>query len=314
MRVESFNEVHAYATGGGEDEAKLYDSAGDDSFYASPTEGALYGDGFYNRAKSFEKVTAFANTEAGGSDVALLYDSPLNDSFKFTAGETPAYAEMVSGQAGFNNRVESFEEVYAYSSTGTDGAELYDSPGDDEFVATPTYAGLFGDGFSVHVESFGLVHAHAVSGGNDTAKLYDSPEDDTFTGSPVEASLSRTGFFSNVAHYFEAVHVYSNPEVSDYDVAELHDSFIREQGQPPVDVEVEFYGHPTESAMYGDVPDSYNDRFFNRVKYFEEVHAHATIGGGDEANLWDSDAVDLLEVEGDWARLSNASLDFLFKV
>ena len=64
---------------GGLDTANLYDSAADDLFYAygKSDEGALFGDGFYNRAKFFEVINAFSNE--GGEDNAFLNDSPSTD-------------------------------------------------------------------------------------------------------------------------------------------------------------------------------------------------------------------------------------------
>ena len=62
--------------------AKLYDSAGNDTFIATPHSAKLYGSGFYNRAVSFRYVHAYA--AAGDADVARLYDSPGDDTFVAT--------------------------------------------------------------------------------------------------------------------------------------------------------------------------------------------------------------------------------------
>ena len=73
----SFRYVHAYATAGGADVARLYDSPGDDTFISRATSAKLFGDGFYNRAVSFPRVYAYAT--GGGVDRAKLYDSAGDD-------------------------------------------------------------------------------------------------------------------------------------------------------------------------------------------------------------------------------------------
>jgi hypothetical protein len=202
-------------------------------------EGALYGDGFFNRAKFFEELHAHAN--AGGFDVT----------------------------------------------------KLYDSPGDDQFVATPTYGGLSGEGFHNWVKFFDAVHAYATAGGYDVAKLYDSPGDDSFAGKQIDGALFREGYYYNRAKYFEGVYAYAT--AGGRDTAWLYDSAGDDT----------FVATPTESALFG-------DDFYNRAKFFEEVYAEAS-DGYDEGYLYDSPSVDLLEASGNWARLSNASLDFLFQ-
>ena len=49
----------------------------------SPVQGALFGDGFFNRAKFFEEV--YANSNAGGDDRAYLNDSSGDDDFQASA-------------------------------------------------------------------------------------------------------------------------------------------------------------------------------------------------------------------------------------
>ena len=64
----------SYATVGGHDVARMYDSAGDDVFEATPTETTLYrsdgGDEYFNTAKYFEAVHGFS--PAWGYDTAML--------------------------------------------------------------------------------------------------------------------------------------------------------------------------------------------------------------------------------------------------
>ena len=128
-----FDGVHAYATAGGLDTAKLFDSPGNDTFYADPIAGALYGDGFYNRAKYFEGVHAYAT--AGGGDTAWLNDSAGDDLYVGSA-----VADALFGQ-GFYNRAKFFETVHIRTdSGGVDRAVLYDAVLDTDRAVDVTKA------------------------------------------------------------------------------------------------------------------------------------------------------------------------------
>lgn len=286
IQVEEFDRCDVFASSSGYDLAKLYDSPGDDHYYATPVEAALSGEGFYNRVKSFEEVHAYAGS--AGFDTAILFDSPGDDLYVGTADYGALFGE------GYYNRSKFFEVVTAEASTGNDIAKLYDSPGDDLFVATPTYGGLSGEGFQHHARRFDAVHAYGTAGGYDVAKLYDSPGDDLFFGNYREGALFKPGEYYNRAKWFEAVHAYGSN--GGYDRAELRDSAGDDT----------FVSSAVDGAIFG-------EGFYRRAKWFEEVNALADAGGYDEAYLNDSPEADLLEAEGNWARLSNAALDFLYE-
>lgn len=289
VQVDGFFAVHAYATAGGSDAAELHDSPGDDTFNASPDEAALFGDGFYSRAKSFENVRAIADDD--GEDLALLYDSPSND--KFTGTPTSCTLSNDILEKGFSNRADFFEDVRAYATAGgLESAILNDSPGDDTLVVMRRFARMFGDGYSVRAESFASIQANADAGGADLAKIFDSPGDDTFRGTTTRAECYGADFL-NVVNGYEYVHAYST--AGGHDVAHLLDSPEKDK----------FVSTFEDGALFG-------AGFYNRAKHFEEVYATAT-EGDDEAFLGDSDLVDLLEAEDDWARLSNEALDFLYQ-
>ena len=78
----------------------------------SPAEASLYRPGFYNRAKGFEGVHAYASN--GGIDEADLYDSKGNDTYDSTATEAALFG------TGFYNRAKYFDEVY-----GDVGSDAY---------------------------------------------------------------------------------------------------------------------------------------------------------------------------------------------
>ena len=58
--------------------ARLYDTAGDETFYGRATYSFMQGDGFLNNVEGYGEVHAYAST---GNDVALLYDGSGDDLF-----------------------------------------------------------------------------------------------------------------------------------------------------------------------------------------------------------------------------------------
>ena len=283
-----FDEVHAYASAGGNDTAELSGSAGDDTFDASPTQASLAGTEYYVRAKEFDEVEAVAG--AGGNDRATLHDSAGNDNFVGTPGTARLHG------ADFDNLARGFATVKSYADGGgSDVAKLFDSAGNDVFVGTPTAGQLTGPGFEHQTYYFDQVHAFADVGGDDLAKLFDSAGDDTFD---VDATIGQGALhgaaFYNRAKLFEEVHAYSN--VGGRDEAVLNDS-------PGDDT---FTADPNQSVLSG-------DGFYYRARQFEEVYAEAAAGGFDEGVFSDSGLIDQLVAEDEWARISNATLDFLFE-
>ena len=289
-RAWNFAEMKAEASAGGIDEAKFYDSTGDDTYTATPELSELAGPGYRAEARLFDGVHVYAT--AGGHDEAKFYDSPGNDMFV----TTPTYAALFG--TGFYNRAKYFESTNAYATAGgVDVAKLFDSPADDLFVATPTYAALsnpdyrqeYTHGYIHRANFFDGVHAYATAIGDDVdvAMLYDSPGDDTFYADPLEASLYKAGQYYNRARLFDAVHAYAT--AGGEDTALLSGSSGND----------EFHADPMQAALFrtGD--------YYRRAKFFEQVYADGRGGDDDRADLLDSPEADLLQAEGNWARLSS---------
>ncbi len=59
-RSRGFSRVDAYSTAGGNDRAYLYDSAGDNKFYASGESAWFDGTEFTNFARGFDRVSAYS--------------------------------------------------------------------------------------------------------------------------------------------------------------------------------------------------------------------------------------------------------------
>ncbi|HUT12745.1 MAG TPA: hypothetical protein VMY42_19775 [Thermoguttaceae bacterium] len=201
-RAKDFEVIHGYASPGsdgrGYDVAVMGDSAGDDTFDATPIESVMSNPKMYMRAKQFEEVTAKA-TE-GGIDRANLHDSAGNDLFV----GVPTSGQM-SGP-GYQNTARFFDSVVADSTGGVDVAKLFDSAGADEFVADPLQATLSGPGYSNQVKKFKGVHAYATAGGRDKAWLSGSLGQDTFKGDYYQGAMYDGLTFYNRAKHFEEVY------------------------------------------------------------------------------------------------------------
>ncbi len=233
ISVEHFEAIHAYGTAGGNDTAYLNDSAGNDTLYADGSvtnaagdigDIALYGSGYYNRAKFFENVTAYAT--AGGNDTATMYDGTTDDLFVSWDGGA-SLADSATTDPAFSYRAEGFDTVNAYANNGgLDAAKLYDSTGTDTFTAEATEATLSirDDGVSSEqvytAHDFESVNAYATAGGDDTAVLRDSSGDDTGYVTSVDAILTGTNFY-NRGKYFETATLTAT---SGNDVANFYDS------------------------------------------------------------------------------------------
>ncbi len=190
------------ATPGGDDVAFLYDDPnGSDTFWAWPTQAELFGDGFYNRVKSFRSVHALASGNEG--DVAALHDDPgAPDTLKAWPTEARLYG------AGYTNTATGFPAISAYGTAGDgDLAQLYDDPtAKDTLSASPQLARLYGTGYDNQAASFDRVEAYATEGGEDLAFLFDSALDDLLEARDNWARLSNAGIpFTYLAVAFQTV-------------------------------------------------------------------------------------------------------------
>ncbi len=126
-------------SGGGEDRALFYDSAGDDVFVADPLGATLTGVGYAHAANDFHRVYAYGSD---GHDVAQLDGSQGDDRFYATAADVRLYG------AGFYNYVRSFDEVHGDARSGVnDRAYLYDSAGQDIYDSTANESRFYGTSF-----------------------------------------------------------------------------------------------------------------------------------------------------------------------
>jgi hypothetical protein len=123
---------------------------------------------------------------AGGKSSLTLTGTSAADAFLLSpAGAIVDGTESVS--------ISNVASVTANGSAN-DSATLYDSPGDDTFVASPTMATLSGPGYALTASGFGSVTAISSAGGSDVASLYDGPGNDAFLASPRYGQMSGTGY------------------------------------------------------------------------------------------------------------------------
>lgn len=179
--------------GDGDDSAHLIGSWGDDHVVANYDSVTIQSDGMDRSFKGIEKRYIFGN---GGSDSATFYGSNEHADSLY-AWHDSAY--MKSGDV--INYVRDFESFTAYGDS-QDRAVLFDSAGDDQFIAGRNSASMIGDGFHNTVNGFGQVDAYS-STGSDTARFVYS-DNETFQDNGSLAAISGDGFH-RIAHGFDSV-------------------------------------------------------------------------------------------------------------
>jgi len=143
--AQNFKKITGYAGNGGNDQVAFFDTAGNDTFTASPTEARMEGPPGSNilctamgdpanTAYRWETVRAYS--QVGGYDKAYLTGSTGDDTFAAVGKPRTTYAGLgrLSG-SGYFLEVYQFEEVYANLLTGNDTANLYDGTANDYFWA-----------------------------------------------------------------------------------------------------------------------------------------------------------------------------------
>lgn len=260
---------------GSSDVAYLYDSPGDDLFTGNPNTCVLTDNLSYRfQAANYRYVHGYA---FDGYDRAELEGSNMPDIIY-------SYMESITKLYDYNRsqyfiRPKYFESVVIDTGEGDDYAYLYDSGGDDYFLATagsskfcrykssvqPDFNDLCGNLdnqlTTIEVQDCRYVYAYSEYGGNDSAEFYDSSAQDYFKSFyPYTALIFDTqnkyyartyNFKSNTAHSVNGGD----------DVAMLFDT-------PGDDF---FTADPTQAVMEYD-----NGNIVNTANLFRWVHAYGT--------------------------------------
>ncbi len=154
--VQAFRNVTANS-GGGIDSAKMYDSAGNDTFVSNISTASFTGATFRYTANGYTKLYAY---QTRGNDTATLTGTAGNDRF---AGNS-AFVILSSGV--FIQQVFSFSTVIVNAGTGTDIATLDDSTGNDTLNASGSSAELtYASGRKIRLNGFDRVTARGTAGG-----------------------------------------------------------------------------------------------------------------------------------------------------
>ena len=177
------------------------------------------------------------------------------------------------------------EHIWVYGKIN-DITYLYDSPGDDTFVSTGTYATMTGPGFTNIVVGQSAIYGVANSGGNDVVYLYDSGlspgSNDHYYAGPTYAVYQFANNFVRGAYGFErSIGVSTNGN----DSAVFTDSSSADT----------LYAYPTASYFQGG---AMNMSAFN----FKQVDAYST-SASDTAVLLDSPGNDSFFAQGTEAHM-----------
>ncbi|MFN0198831.1 MAG: hypothetical protein ACKVT0_18950 [Planctomycetaceae bacterium] len=257
--ADSFSYIDV-KSGGGEDRASLFDSAGEDQYIASPMTARLVGTGFDSLVEGFRRVYAYSY--AVGFDTARLFDSAGNDNF---TGD-PIRSRLFGN--GYHNSASRFEQVEAFASTGNDTTTLFDSPGNDLFQSYENAGMLSGVGFDNRGLNFDRVYGSSYVGGTDEAHMHDSTGDDRFVGREARSIIFSDDYYASVSRFEEVFAIGFN---GGNDRADLH-------GTPGNDNVV---ADPDRTRMSG-------SGYYLEVIFFEMINAYAGTGGNDTVTINDS--------------------------
>lgn len=244
------------------DRAILYDTNGDDTLEASPTEVTFTGTAKDNvtkidyRVRFFDVVNVVAgsgdSSSSNDKDIARLTGSDQNDVFEGSGAKS-----KLSG-SGYAITVYKFNEVHVDAQAGArDIANLTDTSGNDKFVTNgeDNTATLSGQNYLVKVKAFDKVYARATNGGEDTAEFYGSVGDDTYEAYARVSTMSGQGFWHQVRG-FDKVVAYGR---DGNDTATLHDYAFNEYLEAKKD-HATLYGHINSQQAF-----SYEAREFELI-------------------------------------------------
>ncbi|MEM8736172.1 MAG: hypothetical protein AAGG44_18220, partial [Planctomycetota bacterium] len=311
---------------GGDDVARFYDSAGDDSFVAQPFAANWSGDGFSHSANGFSRMYVYGGQ--GGDDSAQLTGSEGRDNFVARPGDSKFYS------ADSYIRLVDIQNVSASANDADDRAYLHgDQTGDDTLTVDNGNVSLSGNAYAVSADGFSYTLASAGVGGNDAASLQGSEADEEFRSEHTTANWLQ-GSSQVVMKGFESIDVSGGGGndrarltgshldehfTSDGGTASLASSAttITTRGFNTLDAYGEG-GQDTASVRGGDGSDvfrGWSDRWSligsgrqMAGRGFEQVTAAAT-DSNDNAYLYDSPGDDTLNMWSDRAILAGEGFE-----
>jgi hypothetical protein len=281
---------------GGDDDLRLGETKGNDTFTLKPDQVALSGSGYSIQATKFEHtgeldyIQVSASKYSSDSDTVDFYDGDSDD--VFTA--YPDKATMTV--AGVTREAIQFAKVNAHSDgDGRDRAILCGSSGKDTLNLTLGGAefsgGVTGSTFAVTASGFVSIIGYG-RGGLDTATITGSSGDDTLEASAGTATLTDSEF-RRTASNFDTITVTGG---EGDDTVTFNDADGRD------------FVAATSDAMT--VRNSGNSVV---AKQFEHLEANLDQADKDVASLYDNSGDNTLEASSTEAKLTGNDLDYLVK-
>jgi hypothetical protein len=168
----------------GSNTALLTDGAGNATVTLGPqtatlTDASANGPATYQikLMSAFQVIDAFETAMVGNATATFKGSSTAANSFTSTATDATLVPSVGSA---FREYAKGFMTVQATSTSASDTANFYDSPGRNTFTATPTIATMnLATGKAVIAAGFKTVNAYSASGATDTANLTGSSGADT---------------------------------------------------------------------------------------------------------------------------------------
>ena len=273
---------------GGYDTVNLIGLAagGNDSAELWPDHGTFTSAGVTFTQTDVDSININGGT---GEDSAIIHDSASDDTLfarAAAAAQPVSLITMADTANSYSHRLDDFEILNAYSTSGIDTASLFDSDGPDKFISHPDANRLRDDDlsdsvvdFNFRVKDFQYNHAYAKNGGVDLAEFHDTDGlADQFKGYPTYSKMFK-GLYQRRAKFFENVVAYATPGDGDY--ARLFDS----------DQNDSLIASPTESRLF-----SSSAGYDIRALAFDSVLARAKYGF-DTAEFIGGSGDDLLQAK-----------------
>jgi hypothetical protein len=176
VQVKRFDNITASAEGG-DDTAKLWDSALDDVYSSRPDHSRMeYGDGTFVEALDFRYLYAYSRQ---GSDTATFHDETAGGTSYATRFQgRPTWAKLYTAE--LFSRTEGFAELRASLGGDDDLVYLFDDPARDDHLLVP-FAGdadhdpakakFSSDRREIYIDDFALLYASTSQELNDEADI-----------------------------------------------------------------------------------------------------------------------------------------------
>jgi len=181
LAANNFDQVYTFG-GGGVDAVTFTGSTGNDVYYGLDGYSVVVSSSFLQYMVGF--ATVVANANGGAADGAIFFDGAGND----VLNGDPTTASFIG--TTFNNRANGFDQVFVFSTSGLDTANLAGSALADIFSGSSTNAAMFRPSlYLLQVYGFAQVNANLLGGGIDIAELIDGGGNDTFNSSGNTAEI-----------------------------------------------------------------------------------------------------------------------------